>query len=304
MGTRVVVPATSANLGPGYDSFGLALGLYNEFEGDLAAAWSVEIGGEGAGRLSSGSDNQVLRAMSRVFAEVGQPDLAAEVVCHNGIPVGRGLGSSAAAIVGGLVLGDELTGAHLGKRRLLELAAEIEGHADNVSAALYGGFTIAYDSGDGPEVARVDPAGGLAALVVIGEQELPTADARAALPATVPHADAALNAGRAALVALGIATGSRQQLEAGLRDEIHERYRQTLIPDLEAVRSLLEAIGAGRAVLSGAGPTVLALLQDTDDLRALERARALAEVARTALEGVGRGRVLALPIDRTGARGI
>lgn len=303
MGVRFIVPASSANLGPGYDSFGLALGLYNEFEGDLAATWSIEIGGEGAGRLPSGPDNEVLRAMARVFAEVGEPGLAAEVACHNGIPVGRGLGSSAAAIVGGLVLGDALTGAHLGKRRLFELAAEIEGHADNVGAALYGGFTVAFDSGEGPEVARVDPAAGLAALVVIGEQELPTTDARAALPATVPHADAALNAGHAALVALGIATGSRGYLEAGLRDAIHERYRQGLIPDLEAVRSLLEAIGAGHAVLSGAGPTVLALLQDIDDARALERARVLAEVARTALEGVGRGRVLALPIDRCGARG-
>ena len=302
MGASILVPASSANLGPGYDSFGLALGLYNEFEGELAATWSIEIGGEGAGRLSTGPDNEVLRSMARVFAEVGEPGLAAEVRCHNGIPVGRGLGSSAAAIVGGLVLGEALTGAHLGKRRLLELAAEIEGHADNVGAAVYGGFTVAFDSGHGLEVARIDPAGGISALVVLGERELSTTDSRAALPATVPHADAALNAGHAALVALGIATGSREYLESGLQDAIHERYRRELVPDLEAVRSLLEAIGAGRAVLSGAGPTVLALLQDLNDARALERARALAEVARTALEGLGRGRVLALPIDRGGAR--
>lgn len=302
MAARVIVPASSANLGPGYDSFGLAVGLYNELEGECAASWSIEIGGEGAGSLSQGQDNQVLSAMARVFAEVGEPGRAAAVVCHNGIPVGRGLGSSAAAIVGGLVLADTLTGSHLGKRRLLELAVEIEGHADNVSAALYGGFTIAYRADGGLETARIDPAGGLAALAVIGEQELLTTDARAALPAMVPHGDAALNAGHAALVALGMASGAQQYLQAGLRDAIHERYRQELIPDLEAVRSLLEAIGAGHAVLSGAGPTVLALIQDLDDTRALRRARALGEVARTALEGVGRGRVLALPIDRTGAR--
>lgn len=302
MAARVTVPASSANLGPGYDSFGLALGLYNEFEGEFAASWSIAIGGEGAGRLSRGHDNQVLSAMACVFAEVGEPDLAAEVVCHNGIPVGRGLGSSAAAIVGGLVLGDALTGSHLGKRRLLELAVEVEGHADNVSAALYGGFTIAFCADSGPEAVRIDPAGGLAALAVIGEHELLTTDARMTLPATVPHADAALNARHAALVALGIATGAQDYLQAGLRDAIHERYREELIPDLEAVRGLLEAIGAGHAVLSGAGPTVLALIQDVDDVRALERARTLGEEARTALEGVGRGRVLALPIDRTGAR--
>src|SRR5574340_402423 len=138
MAVRVTVPASSANLGPGYDSFGLALGLYNHFEGELADAWRVEVGGEGAGTLAPDSSNQVARAMARVFAEVGQPGLCAEVVCHNGIPLGRGLGSSAAAIVGGLVLGDALVGSRLGRRRLFELAAELEGHAANVAAALYG----------------------------------------------------------------------------------------------------------------------------------------------------------------------
>lgn len=298
----IIVPASSANLGPGYDSFGLALGVYNELEGEIADTWSVKIGGEGAGRLPADDTNQVVRAMARLFAEIGQPDLAAEVICHNGIPVGRGLGSSAAAIVGGLVLADALAGAHLGRRRLLELATEIEGHSDNVAAAIYGGFTVTAGHGDDLACAHVDPAAGLATLVVIGETELPTADARAALPESVPHADAAANAGRAALVALGLATGNRDTLVTGLQDEIHERYREGLIPDFGAVRSLLEAIGAGPAVLSGAGPTILALVQDLNDARALDRARALAEVARTALAGLGRGRVLALPIDRSGAR--
>jgi homoserine kinase len=238
----IIVPASSANLGPGYDSFGLALGIYNGFEGEIADTWRVEIGGEGAGRLPSDETNPVVRAMARLFAEVGQPDLAAEVACHNGIPVGRGLGSSAAAIVGGLVLADALTGAHLGRQRLFELAAEIEGHADNVAAAIYGGFTVTSRAAEGLTCAHVDPAGGLAAIAVIGEAELPTAEARAALPESVPHADAAFNAGRAALVALGLATGTREFLEAGLRDAIHERYREDLVPDLGAVRSLLEAI--------------------------------------------------------------
>jgi len=298
----ILVPASSANLGPGYDSFGLALGLYNEFEAELAEEWSVRVGGEGAARLASDATNQVARAMARVFAEAGMPDLAADVACHNGIPVGLGLGSSAAAIVGGLVLGDLLSGGHLGRRRLLELAAEIEGHADNVAAALHGGFTVTSSASGSITCAHVNPTGGLAVIVVMGERELATATARSALPPSVPHADAAANAGAAALVALGLATGSREFLEAGLHDSIHERYREPLVPDLGAVRSLLEAIGAGPAVLSGAGPTVVALVQDLTDERALERARALAEVARTALSGVGRGRVLALPIDRLGAR--
>jgi len=299
---RVIVPASSANIGPGYDAFGLALGVYNEFEGVLADEWSVEVGGEGAGRLSRGVDNAVLRAMQRVFAEAGHPDLMAEVACHNGIPVGRGLGSSSAAIVGGLVLGEALVGSHLGPERLLRLAHELEGHPDNVAAALYGGFVIASAIDGEVRCTHIDPAAGLAAIVVVGEDELPTGDARSVLPEFVPHTDAAANAASAALLAYGIATGSAADIAAGMRDAIHERYRAMLVPDMAAITVLLETIGAGPAVLSGAGPSMLALVPGANDIRALEHARHLAEVARTALGELGRGRVLALPVDRAGAR--
>lgn len=302
MTVRVSVPASSANLGPGYDSFGLALGIYNEIEAELSDEWCVDVRGEGAGRLAAGAGNHVAVAAGRLFAEVGMPELRAEFVCHNGIPVGRGLGSSAAAIVGGLILADALADSELGRRRLLELAAEIEGHADNVAAALRGGFTITRGDAADALSARIDPAGGMAALVIMGEQELPTAVSRSMLPRTVPHSDAAANSGRAALVALGIALGVPAYLQAGLHDAIHERYREPLIPDMRAVSDLLEAFGAGSAVLSGAGPTMIALIQDADDARALDRARKLADATRPALDGLGRGRVLALPINRTGAR--
>lgn len=302
MSARVIVPASSANIGPGYDAFGLALGVYNELEGELADEWGIEVGGEGAGRLSRGADNAVLRAMQRVFAEAGRPGLKAEVTCHNGIPVGRGLGSSSSAIVGGLVLADELLGLRLGAERLLQLAHELEGHPDNVAAALRGGFVIASVIDSAVRCTHIDPADGLAAIVVVGEEELPTGDARSVLPEFVPHADAASNAASAALLAYGIATGSAADIAAGMRDAIHERYRAVLVPDMAAVTGLLETIGAGPAVLSGAGPSMLALVPGTSDARALERARHLAEMARTALSGLRRGRVLALPVDRLGAR--
>jgi homoserine kinase len=301
MAVRVTVPASSANLGPGFDTFGLALALRNEIEGELAEAWSVEVHGEGAGRLSAGPDNQVARAAQRVFAEARQRQLAARIVCRNGIPVGRGLGSSAAAIVGGLVLADALAGANLGRTRLLQIAGELEGHSDNVAAALYGGFTVTSTRGERALAAHVQPAAGLAAVVVLGEQELPTHLSRAALPETVPHADAAATGSHAALVALGIALGVPAYLHAGLRDAIHEPYREDLVPDMAPVRSLLEGIGAGPVVLSGAGPTMLALVPGSTDTRALERARALADVARPSLADLGRHTVLALPVDRTGA---
>jgi len=299
VGVRVVVPASSANIGPGYDAFGLALGIHNEFEGELAGAWGVEVSGEGAGSLSADADNHVLRAMAHLFERTGRPDLRAEVVCHNGIPVGRGLGSSSSAIVGGLVLADALAGSQLDRRAIFEMAAALEGHADNVAAALYGGFVI---TSDGPACTHIDPAGGIAAIVVLGERELSTHQARSVLPGFVPHGDAAANAAHAALLAVGIATGAPGCVSAGMSDAIHERYRALLVPDMVTVRELFEAIGAGPAVLSGAGPSMLALVQAETDERALERARHLAEVARTALGEVGRGQVMAVPVGRHGAR--
>lgn len=302
MSVRVIVPASSANLGPGYDSFGLALGIHNECEGELADAWHIEIGGEGAGHLSDRPDNAVLRAMARVFEAAGQPGLRADVTCHNGIPVGRGLGSSSAAVVGGLVLANALLGSRFDHQRLFEFASDIEGHPDNAGAALFGGFVITSAASPGVRCTHIDPAGGLAAIVVVGERELPTGEARRALPDAVPHADAAANAASAALLAYGIAQGSASHIAAGMRDSIHERYRAHLVPDMVQVCSLFEGIGAGPAVLSGAGPSMLGLVSAPSDEAALERARHLAEVARTALGEVGRGRVLALPIDRMGAR--
>jgi homoserine kinase len=170
----VTIPATSANLGPGFDSFGLALALHNRFSAELAEEWSVEVTGEGEGRLSSGPDNRVARSMARVFAEAGHSGLAASVRCENRIPPGAGLGSSAAAIVGGLMLGDALCGAGIDRETLLVLAAGIEGHPDNVAAALYGGFTISWSEADarGPRCVRLEPASGLAAVVVGARRRL------------------------------------------------------------------------------------------------------------------------------------
>lgn len=302
MGVRIRVPASTANLGPGYDSFGLALGLHNEFEAELAAEWSVEVGGEGASHLERGPENPVLRAMARVFAEAGSPELRAELTCHNGIPLGVGLGSSAAAIIGGVVLGDALSHAGLTRQRMLEIADEIEGHPDNVAAALLGGFTVCSRTGSRLTCAQTDPAGGLAAVLVLGEHPLATDDARHALPHEVDHAAAARNTARASLLALGIALGDEEWIAAGMHDEIHEDFRATLVPDMSAVRSLFEAAGVGPAVLSGAGPTMLALVGAQDDELALDRARVAADLVRPLLAEVGRTRVLAVGVDRFGTR--
>lgn len=294
---RVRVPASSANLGPGYDAFGLALALYNDFEAEGAAEWSVEVHGEGAGELRTDKDNEVARAIQRVFTEVGYAG-AARVRCENAIPVGRGLGSSAAAIVGGLVLGNELAGARLTQERIFELATELEGHPDNVAAALLGGFTVCWSENGRPGVAKIDPAGGLAAVALVSDAALPTAEARRALPPTVTHADAAFTAGRAGLLAAGIALGRADLVRAGAFDRIHEPYREPLIPDITMVRAALLAAGADAAVLSGAGPTVVGLVMAVDDAAALARAAGL----RDRLPALnGRRDPLVLSIERAGA---
>ncbi len=262
---RVRVPATSANLGPGYDAFGLALALYDVFEAEPAELWSIEVWGEGEDVLLTDERNEVARAMRRVFDEVGYSG-AASVRCENAIPVGRGLGSSAAAIVGGLMLGDLLAGAELTRERIFELATELEGHPDNVAAAVFGGFTLCWNDGSGARAERIEPGSGFAAVIALSDEALPTAEARLALPESVPHGDAAFSAGRAGLLAAGIALGRRDLVSAGLVDRLHEPYRARLIPDMAATREALLSAGATGAVLSGAGPTVLGLVVAEGDV--------------------------------------
>jgi homoserine kinase len=301
----VRVPATTANLGSGYDAFGLALARYNTVSAELSVApgtWHLKVVGEGEGEVSLGSDNRVVSSMQRLFAEAGEDDTAARVFCSNGIPLGRGLGSSSAAIVGGLVAGNELIGRPFGEDELFRMAAQLEGHPDNVAAALYGGFTICWAGDTGPCAARVDPPGGVAAVTVVSDVPLSTQAARALLPGQVPHGDAAFDAGRAGLLATGIALGRRDLLGPGMNDRLHEPYRLAAVPDLDTVREALLIAGADGAALSGSGPTVIGLVAGPDDDAALERAR---EVARRAGELLahheGRRAPEALLLDREGA---
>ncbi|MBS3957725.1 MAG: homoserine kinase [Clostridiales bacterium] len=297
----VRVPASAANLGPGYDSFGLALGLYNTFRATPSAQWSVSVEGEGRGTLDQGAANQVALAMARVFAEVSGAPIAARIECENGIPAGRGLGSSAAAIVGGLLLGDTMCGGLLGRERLLELAVDMEGHPDNVAAALLGGFTIGWRGPDGP-AARALPIGcGLAAVVAVAAAPLLTSASRGLLPEVVPHEDAAFNAGRAALLAAGLVLGRDELIAAGLADRLHEPYRAAAVPGLADVAQVLKHAGALGAVLSGAGPTVIGIVTADDDASAFARAKDVARRASKRVIAIG-GYIapMALPVDRSG----
>lgn len=283
----VSVPATTANLGAGYDAFGLALGLSNTFTAELAQEWTVEVIGEGADHFRTDGSNAVARAMARVFDAAGAPGRTAHIVSENRIPTGRGLGSSAAVIVGGLLLGNALVERPLTEPELFALATEIEGHPDNIAAAFYGGFTISADAGSDAIVYPVPISAGLATVVAVSKSPLQTKLARKALPQFVPHEDAAFNAGRASMLVAGIASGRVDLIAAGLHDRIHEQYRAHLIDGFDAVVAAFMSAGADGAVLSGAGPTVIGLVTAGDDDAAFARASEVAYAAAPAVAAAG-----------------
>jgi homoserine kinase len=261
--TRVRVPATSANLGPGFDAFGLALGLYDDVVAQVSdePGVRVDVHGEGAETVPRDHRHLVAKAMLRGFDALGGRPRGVDLVCANRIPHGRGLGSSAAAIVSGLVLARALVVGgeeRLRDAALLELATAVEGHPDNVAACLYGGAVVAWTRSSGEiDVLRLAPAASLVAVVCVPSSSVPTRKARALLPETVPHADAAFNAARAALLVPALTTRPDLLLEA-TDDRLHQPYRRPAYPRTADLVAKLRAAGIAAAV-SGAGPTVLAL---------------------------------------------
>ena len=254
----VRVPATSANMGPGFDCLALALDIWNEVRVDLGGS-GVEIAGEGTDSLARDSNNLVYRSVETAFAEAGKAMPGVGVACRNGVPLGRGLGSSSAAVVGGLVAGNELCGRPLSEDGLLTLAARIEGHPDNSAAALLGGCQIVVEDGDRLVTAPVPLPEGLSAVLFIPEVPMPTEQARGLLPPVVDRADAVHNIGRAALLVNALATGDLSELRAATEDRLHQPARQTIFPAMKNIfRAALDA-GALGVFLSGAGSTVLAL---------------------------------------------
>jgi homoserine kinase len=275
----VRVPATSANLGPGFDAFGLALALYDEVEARVTGGGlTMAVRGEGEQTAGAGERHLVVRAMRAAFARMGGQPGGLALRCTNQIPHGRGLGSSAAAVVSGILAAralvadgaDRLPGAEV-----LRLAVELEGHPDNVAACLAGGLTVAWQpagaagNGAGPGAAvaapghrpvrllRLDVLGAITAVICVAPTAMATHEARLALPASVPHADAAANAARSALL-LAALTSDPAVLFDATEDYLHQRYRATAQPATADLLARLRRAGIA-AVVSGAGPSILAL---------------------------------------------
>ena len=291
----LVVPASSANLGPGFDALGLALGIYDEVTVEIRdqQGLSVHVDGVGADVLPGDESHLVVRALRAGFDRFGGTPSGLAVSCVNRIPQGRGLGSSAAAIVAGVLAAAGIAaGGDVGEEGLaqvLDVASRLEGHPDNVAACLFGGFTVAWSDDQGARAARLDPAAGLHAVLFVPAAGLPTETARGMLPSTVPHQDARHAAGRSALLVAAL-TRRTDLLLPATEDRLHQPYRAAAMKPTADLVARLRAGGLA-AVVSGAGPSVLVLLS----------ADAQEAAAQSELAGP-EWTVLAVPVDRAGAQ--
>lgn len=306
---KVSVPATSANLGPGFDTLGVALDIRNVIEMDETGILDVviEVEGAGGGSLEEPDQNMVYLAAQKVFQRLGYQPNGLHIREQVAIPVARGMGSSAAAIVGGLVAANGLverrTGrAGLNREQLLQMAVAMEGHPDNVTPAMVGGFTVScMDEERGPLHVRFDPPRGLRAVIVMPELPISakkTEKSRGVLPTEVTMKDAVYNLNRTALLVAALAQGRIDLLSVATQDKLHQPYRASLVPGLRSVFQAALGAGAKGVALSGAGPSILAFVEDDAEpvIRAMEAAfqwagsdsRSLvADLSRTGAEIVG-----------------
>ncbi len=294
---KVRVPATTSNLGPGFDCLGLALGLYNELSLELHSEKGeplIEISGEGEKTLPRGNGNLIVKAALLVIRERTENRLVFKAV--NRIPLARGLGSSAAAVVSGLYAANHLLDEPLLPReQLFAYAATLEGHPDNVAAAIQGGLVVCYRNHKDLRTLPLRPHQELCAVVCIPDFELATAEARAVVPRTVLREDAVENVARALLLSSALEQGRWEVLAAAMEDRLHQPYRAGLVKGFAAVLRAAREAGACGCALSGAGPTILALCR---------RGAGAGEIGRAMQEAFARhgveSRSLVLPVDTRG----
>jgi homoserine kinase len=264
---RVRVPATMANLGPGFDSLGLAVSLWLEVDAEPSNSDIFEYSGTGQ---IVGTDNLIHQGFRAAFKHAGLAAPTVKLTAKNPIPLARGLGSSSAALVAGAALGAAFIGTHFGKDAVLQVCAKLEGHPDNVAPAVLGGFTASVMQGDKPISISLPVPNGWRVLVAVPRTELKTEHARAALPDSYSRADMVFNLSRAALWVAGVATSNTDVLREACRDAMHQPYRAPLVPGMEnAIEGALEA-GAVAAFLSGAGPSVSAIVNSSQRLEAVK----------------------------------
>jgi homoserine kinase len=298
-GRRVTirVPASTANLGSGFDVLGLALGLYNTIEMETTSRGvELTVEGEGAERLQGeGKKSLVVRAAEAAFAHLGVTPPGLKVHLKNEIPLKRGLGSSGTACLGGIIGAAELTGRPLSPQEILRLALPLEGHPDNITPSLVGGLTASCLSEGEVRYVKIPLPEAISIVAVIPERQLSTAEARRALPRQVPFADAVHNVSRVALLVGAMVAGDLSLLDEATRDRLHQPYRAKLLPGMEEVLEVARRGGALAAFLSGAGSTVVALVNQGAETVGAEMAETWARIGL-------RAEVKVLAIDREGVQ--
>lgn len=299
---RVRVPGTSANCGPGFDTLGLACNLYNDLELTLTQepGLSIDVSGEGAEFIPRDERNIVWQSVTYMLKKTGhERDFrGARIVMENRVPLSRGLGSSAAAIVAGLKAANVLLGNQLNRRELLQLATDIEGHPDNVAPAIYGGFTISTMTEGHAECFALQPRLKLVLVVAVPDFFLPTKEARAVLPATVERKDAIFNISRAAMLVAALCEGNEHFMAHAFDDALHQPYRAKLIPGMYDVFGAARRAGALGANLSGAGPCLIAYVH-----KSLPTAERVGQAMQDAfLKHDVKSRILTLSLDTCGAQ--
>ncbi len=261
----VKVPASSANMGAGFDSLGIALSLYNRISVEEIEHGIVTLNKTPGEYIPYGEKNLIYRAAKRVFDEVSYPVKGLKIVQDSEIPMTRGLGSSSACIVGGMLAANVISGRKLDYKKILDLAAEMEGHPDNVAPALFGGFCVAVKNADTIVMKSQKLESPLSFVAMVPEYFVSTRKSRGTLPEMVAHTDAAYNAGRAALFALSLAGGNMQNLKEAVKDRLHQPYRSAYIEHMDETFDMAYSCGAHAVWLSGSGPTIIAVC-DKDDV--------------------------------------
>lgn len=264
---KVCVPGTTANCGPGFDAVGIACTVYNDLELILSKQGSlvIEIEGEGKDVIPTDESNIVWQVIQTVLQKVGQEYQGVYIKMYNRIPLARGLGSSAAAIVAGIFAANAATGNTLSKEEMFDMATAIEGHPDNVAPAIFGGITVSIMQEQQARYLRFVPPEKLSMVVAIPDFNLSTHAARQVLPQTVPFKDAVFNISRTALVIGALCQGQFEHLRYALEDKIHQPYREHLIPGMQQVFNAALAHGALGVAMSGAGPCLIAFASENFD---------------------------------------
>ena len=285
----VRVPATSANCGPGFDSLGLALTLYNDFTftiSDETFGFSLEVEGEGKDSFHASGRNMAFASFLAVWNKItDHKRIGIDVHMHNQVPKSRGLGSSSTAIVAGVTAASILSGANLTLDEILQEANAMEGHPDNVAPAIYGGFTISFQDNGVAHTLRTIPKMPLQFIAVVPDMQLSTHMAREAIPKEIPHPDAVFNSSRTALLVAALLENRPDLLQYALEDKLHQPYRAKLIPGLTEVFAAGEEAGAYKCIISGSGSTLLAYASPDKDGDAIGKAMvdAFAHCGQTAV---------------------